>query len=249
MFSMLRPPSSDYDPRVRPKPFTYYPPKTSPFWVAVAKRRIRRAIRRQLKVTEVEISPADLDRLRQLKGQRCLLTPSHSGGFEPHIIFYLSKLLGDIFNYVAAIEVFEQSPINRWLMPRIGAYSIVRGAVDRQSFATTRQLLAEGKHWLVIFPEGHAIGQNSTLAPFQEGVVQLAFKAFEDAFAKDAAAHLYCVPIAIKYVYLTDMHHEIDQSLARLAQALSISKTGTSASRYDRLRRIAEAMLVANEKA
>ena len=176
-------PSSDYDPRARPKPFTFYPPKTSPFWVALAKRRIRRVIRRQLKVTEIDISAADLDTLRRLKGQRCLLTPSHSGGYEPHIILYLSKLLDDIFNYVAAVEVFEQAPINRWLMPRLGVYSIVRGAVDRQSFATTRELLAAGKRWLVIFPEGHTIGQNSTLAPFQEGVIQLAFKAYEDARA------------------------------------------------------------------
>ena len=107
-------------------------------------------------------------------------------------------------------------------MPRIGVYSIVRGALDRQSFATTRQLLTNGKRWLVIFPEGHAIGQNSTLAPFQEGVVQLAFKSFEDARAADPGAHLYCVPIAIKYVYLTDMHDEIDQSLGRLAEALKV---------------------------
>lgn len=242
-------PSSDYDPRVRPKPFTFYPPKTSPFWVGLAKRRIRRVIRRQLKVTEIDISAADLDMLRQLKGQRCLLTPSHSGGYEPHIILYLSKLLDDIYNYVAAVEVFEQAPINRWLMPRLGVYSIVRGAVDRQSFATTRELLAAGKRWLVIFPEGHSIGQNSTLAPFQEGVVQLAFKAYEDARAAGAGAHLYCVPIAIKYLYLTDMHDEIDRSLDRLAEALSISKTATSASRYSRLRQIAEAVLVANEKA
>ena len=242
-------PSSDYDPRARPKPFTFYPPKTSPFWVGLAKRRIGRIIRRQLKVTEVDISAADLDTLRQLKGQRCLLTPSHSGGFEPHIILYLSKLLDDIYNYVAAVEVFEQAPINRWLMPRLGVYSIVRGAVDRQSFATTRELLTAGKRWLVIFPEGHTIGQNSTLAPFQEGVIQLAFKAYEDTRANDAGAQLHCIPIAIKYIYLTDMHDEIDRSLDRLAEALFISKTATSVSRYARLRQIAEAVLVANEKA
>jgi 1-acyl-sn-glycerol-3-phosphate acyltransferase len=242
-------PSSDYDPRARPKPFTFYPPRTSPFWVGLAKRRIRRTIRRQLKVTEIDISAAGLETLQRLKGQRCLITPSHSGGYEPHIILYLSKLLDEIFNYVAAVEVFEQSPINRWLMPRLGVYSIVRGAVDRQSFATTRELLAAGKRWLVIFPEGHSIGQNSTLAPFQEGVIELAFKAFEDARASDAAAHLYCVPIAIKYIYLTDMHDEIDRSLDRMAKALSIPKTATAVSRYARLRQIAEAVLVANERA
>jgi 1-acyl-sn-glycerol-3-phosphate acyltransferase len=234
--------------RASPKPFTFYPPKTSPFVIRLAKMAIRRSIRRQLRVTEIDIGNQDLDRLRNLKGERCLLTPSHSGGFEPHIILYLSKLVDDSFNYVAAIELFEQGRLNRWLMPRLGVYSIIRGAVDRQSFQLTRQILAEGKRWLVIFPEGEAIWQNSILAPFQEGVVQLAFKAFEDAKTTDSSAHLYCIPIAIKYVYLADMHEEIDLSLKRLATKLSIPDIGKSPSRYEQLRRIAEAVLVANEK-
>jgi 1-acyl-sn-glycerol-3-phosphate acyltransferase len=182
-------------------------------------------------------------------------------------MMYLSKLTGEIYNFVAAVEVFEQAPINRWLMPRLGVYSIIRGAVDRPSFATTRQLLAEGRRPLVIFPEGHAILQNSTLAPFQEGVIQLAFKAFEDARAADPDANLYCIPVAIKYSYLKDMHQEIDESLKKLETALAIEKLvvvakGPAAnpsiveqgqgeqafSPYARLRRIAEAVLVANEK-
>ena len=155
------------------------------------------SIRRKLKVTEIEISDADLQKLRALKGQRCLVAPSHSGGYEPHIIMYLSKLLDDIYNYVAAVETFEQSPINRWMMPRLGVYSIIRGAVDRPSFSMTRQLLAEGKRWLVIFPEGQAIWQNSTIVPFQPCVFQLAFKSLEDAKKTDEQAHLVCIPMAI----------------------------------------------------
>ena len=63
----------------------------------------------------------------------------------------------------------------------------------------TRQILAEGKRWLVIFPEGEAIWQNSILAPFQEGVVQLAFKAFEDAKTTDASAHPNLTPVLGRY--------------------------------------------------
>jgi 1-acyl-sn-glycerol-3-phosphate acyltransferase len=263
---MLLPASSEYNTRTRPKPLTFYAPKTSPFWIAVCKLGLRRSIRRRLNVTKIEISPDDLALLKRLAGQRCLLTPSHSGGYEPHIMMYLSKLTGHIYHFVAAVEVFEQAPINRWLMPRLGVYSIIRGAVDRQSFATTRQLLAEGRRPLVIFPEGHAILQNSTIAPFQEGVIQLAFKAYEDARTADPDANLFCIPIAIKYTYLQDMQSEIDESLDKLEEALAIRTSPNSdpspsrlprgrgqgegaLSRYIRLRRIAEAVLVANEKA
>lgn len=250
-------PTSEYDTHTRPKQLTFYPPKTSPFWIAICKLGIRRSIRRQLKVTEIDVSPEDLALLKQLQCERCLLTPSHSGGYEPHIMMYLSKLTGAIYNFVAAVEVFEQAPINRWLMPRLGVYSIIRGTVDRQSFAATRQLLADGRRPLVIFPEGHAILQNSTLAPFQEGVVQLAFKAYEDSRSADPNANLYCVPLAIKYTYLKDMRRAMEESLGKLESALSAEKPSPSKSgqresalsHYARLRRIAEAVLLANEKA
>jgi hypothetical protein len=113
----------------------------------------------------------------------------------------------------------------------------------------TRQLLAEGKRWLVIFPEGQTIWQNSTVVPFQEGVIQLAFKGCEDARKTDEDANLHCIPMAIRYVYLKDMHEEIDESLLRLENSLSITGQANSSSRYARLRGIAEAVLIANEKA
>lgn len=236
------------DPRARPKPFTFRPPKSNRFVIALSKMRIRRAIWRKLKVSEIDISPDDLEKLRQLKGKRCLVTPSHSGGFEPHIIIYLSKLLGDDYNYMAAMEAFEQSAINGWIMQRLGAYSIIRGTADRPSFQMTRQLLAVGKRWLVIFPEGQTVWQNSTVIPFQQGVIQLAFKAYEDAAKEEEDPSLFCIPIAVKYVYLDDMHDEIDASLARIESRLFATEDLDPLPRYDRLRRVGEAVLAANER-
>lgn len=241
--------SLESDPRSRPIPFTFYPPKNNRFLIRLVQLGIKRMIRRKLRVTEIEIDQDDLERLRRLKGERCLVTPSHSGGFEPHIIMYLSRLLQDEYNYVAAMELFEQSPFYRWLMPRMGVYSIIRGAIDRPSFSMTRKLLAAAKRWLVIFPEGQTIWQNSMVIPFQQGVIQLAFKAYEDATKSDEDAHLYCIPIAIKYVYLKDMHAEIDASLVRLESKLSIPEESSPLSRYARLHRIGEAVLAANEQA
>ena len=57
----------------------------------------------------------------------------------------------------------------------------------RHSFQKTRQILAEGNRWLVIFPEGQTVWQNDTVMPFQPGVVQLAFKACETVFEKRPA--------------------------------------------------------------
>lgn len=241
--------SSPYDPKARPRPHSFYGPRPNRLVIALVQRRIARTLRRQLKVTKVEIADEHLARLKALANQRALLTPSHSGGYEPHVMMYLSRLVGDYFHFVAALEVFEQSPLNRWIMPRLGCYSILRGTVDRQSFSTTRELLAKGERPLVIFPEGEAVGQNAMLMPFQQGVFQLAFKALEDARAEDPDARLLCVPIAIKYVYLEDMSADIKASLTQLEQHLALPADECLESVHARLRRLSEAVLAANEEA
>jgi len=246
---MSKPKLLTADPWARPRPFTFYPPKSNRFVIALVKMALRRDMRRKLKVAHVEISDRSLETLRRLKGRRCLVTPSHSGGYEPHILLYLSKLLKDDYKFVAATELFEQSLVQRWVIQRLGVYSIIRGTVDRPSFSMTRQLFAEGKRWLVIFPEGETIWQNDIVMPFQQGVIQLAFKGYEDALKNDSDASLHCIPIAIKYVYLNDMRDEIDESLGRLESRLSLPQAAGPLTRYERLRRIAKAVLIANEKA
>jgi hypothetical protein len=237
------------DARARPRPFTFYPPQNSRWVTNLAKRLVLRDMRHKSKVGEVEVVGDGLARLARLRGERCLVTPSHCGGFEPHVLLHLSKLLDTEFNFLAAQELFEQSRAQRWMLQRLGVYSILRGAVDRPSFAMTRQLLAEGKRWLVIFPEGESILQGSTVMPFQQGVFQLAFKGYEDALERDAEANFFCIPLAIKYVYQRDMQGEIDASLARLEASLAIAADSGAGSRYGRMRRAAEAILAANEQA
>lgn len=230
------------DPRSRPKPFTFLPPKPNGFVTGTVKALLPYLLKKVVKVTEVEID--GLERLKALQGERTLISPSHSGGFEPYVIMHLSTLLDEDYYYLAAREAFERSPAVGWIMQRVGAYSIIRGTADRLSFQTTRKLLAEGKRPLVIFPEGQTVWQNDTVIPFQEGVTQLAFKACEET----SGTHLHLVPIAVKYLFIKDMHPEIDASLARLEGRLFDGTGETPPHRYDRLRRIGEALLSANEK-
>ena len=237
------------NPRSRPKPFTFRPPKENRLVRAICRSTVLPArIRSQLKVTEIEVQGDGLNRLRALQGNRCLLMPSHSGGHEPLLVMQMSRQLGVDFNYLAAMEAFETSWLTGWVMQRMGAYSIIRGTADRASFQMTRRILSEGKRWLVIFPEGQTVWQNDTVIPFQEGVTQLAFKAYEDSAKQDASASLYCVPIAIKYQYLKDMTPEIDASLTRLEDRVLAGKERAPGDIPERIRRVSEAVLIANEK-
>ena len=232
----------------RQKPFTFRPPKNNRLLIGLAKGVLPLVLRLALKIVKVEVTEADLRRLRDLKRLRVVLTPSHGAAVEPYILFHLSKLLCQEFNYVAAKEGFERRPALGLLIQRLGAFSIVRGTADRKSFRMTQKILVEGKRWLVIFPEGEVSGQNDTLMPFQQGVAQFAFWACEDLAKRGEVPPLYFVPMAIKLVYLRDMDPTIDRSLQKLERRLFITRNPQSLSLYDRLRRVGEAVLSAIEK-
>jgi len=232
----------------RERAFGFHPPMNNPFVIALMKFFLPVALKQYLKVVAVEVRDDGLERLAALRCQRAILTPNHPS-LDPHILFHLSKLLGDDFNYMAAQEVFEKIPSwSAWVVQRLGAYSVIRGTRDAESFDTTHRLLLDGKRWLVIFPEGLNHWLHDVVMPFREGAARFAFSALDDLAGSGTPPPLYLVPIAIKYVYISDMRREIENSLNCLEQELSLDFDTATDTCFDRLRRAGEAVLSVNER-
>jgi len=230
------------------KAFKFRSPKNNRLLIDLVKLLLPLFNRLIVKVVEIEVNQEELSRLKNLKTHRVILTPNHPA-LDWTVIFHLSKLAGQDFNYLAAKEVFEQAPPGgAWFLQRLGAYSIVRGTADRTSFMMTRKLLQEGKNWLVIFPEGLSYWLNDVVLAFQQGPAQLAFWALEDLSKQNQLTPLYIVPVAIKYAYLQDMRPEIESSLMRLERKLSLREKSQNMTLYNRLRQVGETVLRANEK-
>jgi hypothetical protein len=119
----------------------------------------------------------------------------------------------------------------------------MRGVVDRQAIKTTRSLLVSGRK-IVMFPEGLTYGQNDTLMPFHEGVVQFGFWALDDLEGKGP---LWYVPIGVRYKFLRPMDAEIDGAIARLEKFIGIERGDKS--RYERFRAIGEKVVEGYEAA
>ncbi|MGB3491762.1 MAG: 1-acyl-sn-glycerol-3-phosphate acyltransferase, partial [Elainellaceae cyanobacterium] len=221
----------------------FYPPQLNPGLARLVQYCAPLYGRLQSRMT-LEIEPSEIAKLKQLQRDRVLLMPNHPTYYDDWVaVFILSAQVQKPFYYLAAHERFRG--LEGQFIQRLGAYSIRRGMGDRPSVAMTRDLLMQPACHLVIFPEGGCSYQNDTVMPFRTGAVQVAMQALSKLERQgEVVPDLYAVPLSIKYRYTCDMVPIIDQTLQRLEKALNMVPTASSATFYQRLRRVAEVFLV-----
>src|SRR5438093_11338667 len=117
----------------------FRPPLDNSFIIRAAQLAARRVARLWRRVVAIEISEEELDRLRALRDQRFLLCSNHPTLGEPLVILDLCRRVGMTLNGMTARDLFL-GPIG-WLFQRMGAYSVKRGAPDREAIRYTRHLL------------------------------------------------------------------------------------------------------------
>jgi 1-acyl-sn-glycerol-3-phosphate acyltransferase len=99
-----------------------------------------------------------------------LLASNHRSFLDP---FLIGALVRRPVFYMAKRELFEKR-WQAWLLGRLGAFPVDRGAGDREAIATARALLERG-HCVVLFPEGTRVRPGPLGAPHR-GVGRLALE-------------------------------------------------------------------------
>lgn len=223
----------------------FRPPRENRLVLRVSESILPLVMRRVRGIVAVSIAKTDWARLEGLRGQRAILSANHPTTSDPLISMYLSRRLGEPFNYMACRELFH-GPYG-WFIQQVGAYSIHRGLPDRQALRMTRRLLAERERKVVIFPEGETYEQNDSLIPFQQGVIQIGFGALDDLRKADQEPVLPVLPIAVKYRCTRDPRPAIHAGLQALETALALSPA-RGAGFYPRLRAVGEQVLARMEQ-
>ena len=243
-----------FDParHVRPNTMDFKPPKPNSLLIGLMNLLLPWVLSsKALLGLKITISDADLQKLKSIKGQRCLILPNHPTEFDPCVIFDLARRLKESFFFVAAREVFDYSyGIRGWLFQRLGVYSLVRGTNDRASLKTSIDTLASNKGRLVIFVEGEISSQNETLLPLESGVLQLGMMALNEArkaqsSSSDPSVSLFVCPISIVYHYDTrGLEAAVDKALSQLESAVGIiSRDNLTKTRHERLQILASTTL------
>ena len=192
-------------------------PKDNPFMLSLLK--VIRPVSLQLKFGPVSIKVIDdgIAKLKALNTKRVILCPNHPSLLDADVVFALSDILKEEFNYLAAHVLFYgHKGVNAFFLQHMGCYPVKRGVPDFHAFRTTINVLLRGKRKLVIFPEGEVSHDSDALMTLEPGAAQIALSALEDLQEIKPGSTIYVVPLAIKYFYRRDIRKSLARSLQKL---------------------------------
>jgi 1-acyl-sn-glycerol-3-phosphate acyltransferase len=224
---------------------TFYPPGDSPTAFALVRRLFGQVRRHWFGIPQIDCPAADFERLARLTARPALICSNHPTLAEPLVVLELLGRLGRRPGFVMDFYTLRRFGPLRPLMQAAGGYSLRRASADRDCFAATRRLLLDGRG-AVLFPEGETYGLNDTLLPFHEGVAQMGLWGLADRRKAELEPTVALLPLAIKYYWLGDGRPAIEAALARLERRLKLAPDD-SLTRYQRLRRVAWAVMAALE--
>ena len=227
--------------------YRFHPPRHNRFVLATVNALLPALLAWRERIVRVQVAPEDRRRLEMLRGRRALLLPNHPSESEPPVMIWLARELGEPFFFAATHEIFRG--FNGWLVPRMGAFSILRGRPDFAAMRTARDVLVARNAKLVLFPEGETHMQNDLVLPLHRGAAQIGLWALRDLERAGQPPTLPAVPIAIRYRYVGDVRPVLLAGMARLERCLGLPPPTADAQNLpDRLRRTGLVVLAGVER-
>jgi 1-acyl-sn-glycerol-3-phosphate acyltransferase len=180
------------------QPYEFCPPKYAAWFQPVMHLLAAVLLRYQFNVRRITVRGAEaLARLAQ-GGQSVLVAPNHADHADPSLLVHAGRRHGVAFHFMAAREAFELSRFRRFVLQRSGAFSVDREGADLAAVRTAMNLLREGRHPLVIFPEGEIYHHHEELDRLNEGVATILLRAAEK-LPEGRRSHV--VPTAIRITH------------------------------------------------
>jgi len=224
-------------------PYRRWSPKLKPHVVQWSRRLRDRTLRRSQQLVSIE--SLGLDHLTSAVQDGCgvMITANHAAHYDWAALYAVADRVQQPLYFLTAWQVFAMSNrFHRWLMPRIGCYSIDRESTDRDAFRESVRVLCHEPHPLVIFPEGEVYHVNDRPTPFRSGAAAMARTA-----ARRNVRPILMVPCAIKFWYVDDPTQSLLTMLDRCEARFDVASP-TSLPLIDRVYRLGEVLLSMKEE-
>ena len=198
-------------------PYRFHSPQVKPWLVRATKGFRTRMLRVDHRVEQVEIE--GIEHLRPLleRGDGILLAPNHCDRADGLVLMELADRIDRPTCTMAAYQLFAgNAGLRHWLFPRLGIFPVDREGSDLSAVKAAVEVLVEGRHPLVVFPEGEVYHLADRITPLREGVAFLAASAAKKA--ADTGRTVWIVPVGVKYRFLDD--HDPLPALSELMDRL-----------------------------
>ena len=228
------------------QPFTtpprWWPPKLSPGLVRATRGYRRWQLRSRQQIRQITLEGGEYLRQELDAGHGVLLTPNHAAHYDSAALYLAADQIPTPLYFMTAWQVFGMSSRwDRFLMQRLGCFSIDRENADRRAFKQALTILKQSPHPLVIFPEGDIYHITDRVTPFREGAAAVAIAA-----ARKSDRPISIVPCGIKFWYEEDPTEALHALMSQLDTRLFLRPKPNTPLR-DRIYRFAEALLSLKE--
>ncbi len=224
------------------KPYTFIPPRFSRFWHAVMRRILPHWLRKEYGVIAVECIGAEKLRASLDAGHGIMIVGNHCRPCDPMVIDSLAAAVRRPFTIIASWHVFMTSWLQRFMLPRLGGFSVYREGMDRESLKCATHIVAEGKFPLVIFAEGIVTRCNDRLVNFMEGPAFMARAAAKQRADGKVVIH----PIFIRYFFEGDLRKAVIPVIEEIEHRFSWQPQ-TQLPLLERIRKVGEGLLSLKE--
>jgi 1-acyl-sn-glycerol-3-phosphate acyltransferase len=229
------------------EPYEFVPPLKSRFWPPIIRRFfIPPFLRRVHGVHSIETRNAERLVASLAAGKSAILAPNHCRMSDPLTFGPLTREIGRHMHAMASWHLFKQSRMERFMLRRIGAFSVFREGLDRQAIDAAVDILVEGERPLILFAEGAVSRHNDQLMPMMDGVSFIARTAAKRREKTPGANGVVVHPVAIRYFYRGDLVATVTPVLDEIESHFSWFPQ-TDKPLIARLRQIAQALLSLKE--
>lgn len=225
--------------------YEFVSPCTGSFWMRAVWPFLDRYLSNTWGIEGVECRGTEHLRQSLAAGHGILLAPNHCRPADPMVMAALSRAVERPFFTMASWHLFMQSRWQRWLIRRMGAFSVHREGVDRAAVSYALGVLERAERPLVIFPEGTISRANDVLFDLMAGTAFIA-RGGAKRRAKGEGGQVVVHPVAMKYLFHGDVERSIDPVLTDIETRLTW-RPQRDLDVYERLYKVGSALLSLKE--
>lgn len=224
------------------QPYSFIAPRYSRLWHGAVRLILPRLLRKQYGISSVECVGAGKLRASIDAGHGIVIAPNHCRPCDPMVMDSLAAEVRRPFHIISSWHVFMNSRVERFLLPRLGGFSVYREGMDRESLKCSVKLVADAKHPLLIFPEGFITRSNDHLASFMDGPAFIARNAAKQRTQEKVVIH----PVFVRYHFEGDLTQSLVPVLEDIERRLSW-QTQDPLTLEQRILKIGDALLALKE--